>query len=276
MNTSGKLTLNLAIVTHKEDGIKRVVDMNLPHVGGVRYIVSWQSSEGVKLPEALYREDMEIIRTDSKGVARNRNNAVSRCKADIILHADDDLRYTPEQLLSVIATFEQHPEVDLAAFRYDGESNLIFPKEECDLTELPKGGFSYTNFTLAVRRSAILGKVYFDTRLGIGAEYTGCGEEDFYLYQARKLGLNCRFFPITITTHRGLTTGFRKITDIRILRGFGAIIRVEFPKTALLRIALKTWRMFRSGQCRNPFFALKGMLQGWAFGAQLLKGVCHE
>jgi hypothetical protein len=73
MNTSGKLTLNLAIVTHKEDGIKRVVDMNLPHVDGVRYIVSWQSSEGVKLPEALYREDMEIIR-----IAIMRSVAVRR------------------------------------------------------------------------------------------------------------------------------------------------------------------------------------------------------
>jgi glycosyltransferase involved in cell wall biosynthesis len=275
MDTTDRLTLSLAMVTHQEAGIKRVVAMNLPHVDGVRYVVSWQNSEGIKLPNELYREDMEIVRTPSQGVSNNRNNAVSRCKGDIILHADDDLKYTPEQLLAVIDTFQKHPEVDLAAFRYDGQDDLKFPEEECSLKQLPKC-FPFTNFTLAVRRKSVLRRLYFDNRLGIGAPYTGCGEEDFYLYQARKMGMNCRFFPITITTHLGQTTGFRKVTDIKILRGFGAIIRVEYPRTSLLRVVLKVWRLWRGGQCANPFFALKGVMQGWIFGAQLQKGVCHE
>jgi hypothetical protein len=210
-------------------------------------------------------------------VSNNRNNAVSRCKGDIILHADDDLKYTPEQLLAVIDTFQKHPKVDLAAFRYDGQDDLKFPEEECSLYELPKC-FVVTNITIAVRRKSILGRLYFDTRLGINAEYTGCGEEDFYLYTARKtLGLNCQYFPITITKHLGgLSTGRRRISDIKILRGFGAIIRVEYPCTSLLRVVLKVWRLWRGGQCTNPFFALKGVMQGWIFGAQLQKGVCHE
>jgi glycosyltransferase involved in cell wall biosynthesis len=269
------MKLDVAIATCRKDGIERVVEMNLPYVEGVHYVVTWQMSEGVALPQALYREDMEIIRTASVGLSNNRNVGVSRCKADIVLFADDDIRYTAEQLQAVITTFETHPDLDFAAFRYEGADYRYYPTEECSLQHIPKN-FQIVSFTIAVRRKSVLRRLYFDNRLGIGAPYTGCGEEDFYLYQARKMGMNCRFFPITITTHLGQTTGFRKVTDIKILRGFGAMIRVEYPCTSLLRVVLKVWRLWRGGQCSNPFFALKGVMQGWIFGAQLLKGVCHE
>jgi hypothetical protein len=42
----------------------------------------------------------------------------------------------------------------------------------------------------------------------------------------------------------------------------GAVIRLSYPRTALLRIALKAWRMWRSGQCA-PAFAMRGLLRGW-------------
>ena len=57
------LRLDVLIATHRPEGIKRVVDMDLPRVDGVGYIVSWQDHRGVLVPQELARrDDIEIVR----------------------------------------------------------------------------------------------------------------------------------------------------------------------------------------------------------------------
>ena len=85
------LTLDIAIVTHRPEGIARVAAMNLPVIDGVRYVVSWQSHEEAPVPESLVRDDVEIHRFDGRGISLNRNHAYDHCRADIVLNADDDL-----------------------------------------------------------------------------------------------------------------------------------------------------------------------------------------
>ncbi len=117
------MTLDVLISTMGYDGIKRVVAMNLPRVDNVKYIVSWQlpgdDFPGV-IPQELMREDVNVYQLNSRGISLNRNNAIDNSTADICLTADDDLKYTPEQLKSVIATFENNPDVDIATFKYSG------------------------------------------------------------------------------------------------------------------------------------------------------------
>ena len=114
------LTLDLIIATHSAAGIERVAAMVLPPVEGVRYVVSWQNSGDTALPDALKRDDIEVHRTDTVGLSSNRNNALDYSTGDIRLIVDDDLVFTAGQLRSVISTFESHPELDVALFRYDG------------------------------------------------------------------------------------------------------------------------------------------------------------
>jgi glycosyltransferase involved in cell wall biosynthesis len=259
-------TLDLAMATWKPDGISRVAAMNLPQVDGVRYVVSWQASADAPIPaELAARADVSIHRTDAVGVAANRNNALEHCTADVVLHSDDDLVYSAEGLQAVRRAFAEHKDVDLAVFQYDGDDGKNYPAEECDLAVLPKN-FWVATFQLAVRRDSAAGVLRFNTAFGPGAEFTASGEDEVYLLTARRRGISCRFFPITITTHCGITTGQRAITNAKVLHGMGAVIRLSYPRTALLRILLKAWRMWRSGQCA-PAFALRGLLRGWHFAA---------
>jgi glycosyltransferase involved in cell wall biosynthesis len=236
----------------------------------VRYVVSWQASGGAPIPaELVARTDVSVHRTDAVGVSANRNNALEHCTADVVLNSDDDLIYTAEGLQAVRCAFADHPEVDFAVFQYDGADAdaKTYPTGECDLAELPKN-FWVATFQLAVRRNSAAGTIRFNTAFGPGSEFTASAEDEVYLLTARRRGVNCRFFPITITTHSGLSTGLRRVTDIKVLHGVGAYIRLSYPRTALLRIVLKAWRMWRSGQC-NPLFALRGLLRGWHFAASL-------
>lgn len=238
------MTLDVAIATWKPEGILRVADMNLPEVPGVRYVVSWQlAGPDPVLPESLAtRDDVFVCYTDEPGVGANRKNACSHCKADIILNSDDDLTYTPEQLLAVIHTFETNPHVDFAIFKYKGTSKN-YPPAECDLTyPLPKN-FYGSGIEMAFRHK-VLDRVTFDPRFG--APLFISGEDTKFLYDAIKAGFHCRFFPITICTHDHPSTGDRPMPR-GVALATGKLIRLEHPRSWILRIPLKAWRNTKIG-----------------------------
>lgn len=232
------------MVTWKPEGIRRVENMNLPRVPGVRYVVSWQlAGPDPLIPDSLRnRDDVSVCFTDEPGVGANRANACRNCQADIILNSDDDLIYTPEQLQAVIDTFNANPDVDLASFRYTG-SPKNYPAQECDLhLPLPKG-FYATTFEMAFRRRS-LNLIQFDPRFG--APLFISGEDEKFLFDAIKAGLHCRFFPVTICAHLHSTTGERPMPP-GVALACGKLIRIQFPVSWVLRIPLKAWRNKKKG-----------------------------
>lgn len=256
------LTLDVAVSTLGADGILRTAEMSLPRVDGVRYVISWQT-DGVEIPvpDALVRDDVRIHRLDGRGLSRNRNNALEHTDADIVLIADDDLKYTGDQIRSLIDTFAAHKDLDFASFRFDGANNKRYPDTEFDLSEpLPKG-YNASAIELAMTRRVIDSGVRYDTRFGLGTSLAA-GEDELMLQTLRLKGFKGRFFPLTITRHEGLSTGFRQITDPRVARAMGAIIGMLHPWSGTLRLPLKALRMHRSGQM--PLMsALLQLTAGW-------------
>ncbi|MBD5343898.1 MAG: glycosyltransferase family 2 protein [Bacteroides sp.] len=255
-------TLEVLIPTHTPAGLDRIVAMDLPVVSGVGYVVSWQNYGDGRIPPPLAaRDDVRIVKCDRPGVSANRNNALDHARADILLIGDDDLVYTPAQLKSVISVMDRNPEVDYASFRYDGADNKTYPEAECDLGHRIPKGFNQTTFEIALRRKSPAGALRFNELFGPGAPVFTAAEDEIMFLTARKHHVNMRFFPITITTHPGVTTGFRAIADSGVLLSSGAVIAKAFPFTAVLRLPLTAWRIWRGG--RNTFFkSLRLLLWG--------------
>lgn len=258
--------LSVLIATCRPDGIERVVAMDLPEVAGVHYWVSWQMHENLPVPESLAsRKDVTVLRADSIGSSNNRNNLLEQASGEIFLIADDDLRYTPDQLSSIIKTFDDNPEVDYASFMYTGADAKSYPPVSCSLRPIPKY-FSQTCFEVAIRCNEETAKLRFNTYFGIAAPTLCAAEDEIFLLQAVRSGLNCRFFPIVITHHAGLTTGKRRITDYGVLKASGAVIFIQYPFTAVLRVPLKAWRLSKSGQapfCKSLWYLCKGVWHLW-------------
>ena len=244
------MLLDVLICTCGYAGIDRVSRMSLPEVDGVRYVVSWQISEdrsSLMVPRALRRRDVSIFVSDTEGLSRNRNAALRNSYADICLIADDDLNYTAARLNSVMAVFESDTSLDIAAFMYDGgETEKVYPRDECDLHNVCKGWY-LTSFELAFRRKRI-GELRFNELFGLGAPVLEAGEENLFLFSALKRGLKGRFFPIVITRHNGPTTGVRRVAEPGVLMSKGAYMYVAHRSTALLRIVLNAWREMRAGR----------------------------
>lgn len=238
------MTLDVAIATWQPEGIRRVAAMSLPRVEGVRYVVSWQAHGDAPIDTALTdgRDDITVVRFDGRGVSANRNNALDRCTADIVLMADDDLTFTPEGLRGVIDAFEGNRAVEVGMFRYATPRSKVYPVGECDLSlPLPRG-YSPAAIEIAVRRDSRAGSLRFNTMFGPGADLTR-GEDEIFLLTALRRGLRCRFFPLTVAAHPHDSTGDRSVTSVAALRAIGCIIALYYRVTWPLRLIIKARRL---------------------------------
>lgn len=264
------LTLDLALITHRPEGIHRVASMNLPYIDGVRYIVSWQLHENAPVPAALLRDDVEIHRFEPAGQSLNRNNAIDHCTADIVLNSDDDLIYTSEGLRQVIRAFEDNPETDVATFKAVMFEGPVYPAESRRLAEpLPKG-YWIPCITIAFRRNAV-GNLRFHPEFGLGSERLHGAEDELFLLSAIRRGLDCRYFPIEICAHPQESTGTKSRLTPSNMRAMGCYIAIAEPLSAVLRLPLKAYRLQRSG--RSGFFrALYHLIAGAANAPRILRG----
>lgn len=261
------MTLDVLISTLGYDGIGRVVAMDLPKVHNVSYIVSWQLPDKSEfpgnVPAELIREDVKVFQLNNRGISINRNNAIVHSTADICLVADDDLTYTKQQLLSIMAAFERNPDYDIITFKYNGNGAKKYPMVAFDLKK-PPSGYYVSEVEIAFRRSCCGGKLLFNEYFGPGRHLLQACEGAVFMHSAMSMGAKCRFEPITITRHDGATTGNRSLTP-GVLMAQGAYFSIVHPVTAFLRIPLFAWRNSRRGLTRF-WPAVKHLLRGYIYG----------
>lgn len=267
----GSPSLSVTISTMGPDGIERVAAMNLPQVSGVEYIVSWQKHDDMPVPQSILRDDIKIVRTSTIGLSNNRNNAISHAIGEVILIADDDLTYRPEQLQAIIDAFRYNPDIDIASFRYNKPLLKRYPDRALPFDKLPKG-YHPASIEIAFRRKLSLGvnPLKFNPSLGLGAPYLRAGEEDLFLMQAAARGYRGMYFPIEITTHNGVATGGRRATDPGVLRANGAVIAMRRPWLWPVAVLVNSLRISRAG--RAPVLrAAAEMTKGAIYGLRHLK-----
>lgn len=241
------MTLDLAVVTHRPEGIQRVAKMVLSPIEGVRYVVSWQAHGDAPVPDELIRPDVEIHRFSGTGISANRNNAIDHCSGDVVLFSDDDIIYSHEGFQAVIEAFQKNPTLDVATFRSVHEDDRIFPHSETRLRRYLPPNYSVTSFEIAFRR-VMSDALLCCPEFGLGSPKLHGGEDELFLMSAIRRGLDCRFFPITICEHPGASTGTKAYFTNENLQASGCLIALTQPWSAILRVPLKAWRVSRKGQ----------------------------
>lgn len=254
------MTLEVLIATYKLAGIKRVARMNLPKLPGVSYLVCWQLSDGAPVPQEIQRDDIKVLFNDGIGISNNRNFGIEHSTADVLLFSDDDLEFNPDALIKILRTFENERELDIASFVCESIGSPHYPHERTILkTRLPKC-YWVSSCEIAVRRSS-LKNLRFNEHFGLGSGEFECGEEELFHLKARRQGLKCIFYPLTISLHNHHSTGTGTITDKAVIKGMGAVIAKSYPLTCFMRLPLKAVRMSRSKQA-SFLFSLKNLILG--------------
>lgn len=248
-----EIQLQVLICTFGRDGIERVASGKHPEVAGVQYLVSWQASNGIDVPEALLRHDFTIHRTDTTGLSKNRNNALAHATAPLLLISDDDVDYTAEGLTTVISSFQKFPDIDIFTFKYTSKTHQkYYPNIQFAIDKPPKGYF-VTSFEIALKRNSIVGQVWFNENFGIGALFPS-GEEDVFIKDCLDKGMKGLFIPITIARHDGPTTSEKNLMLASRPQTKGAVFNRLHTYSWPLRMmahALREIPLWREG--RVPF-----------------------
>lgn len=266
------LTLDVAIATHRPEGIKKVAEMlrSLPTEEGLRFVVSWQDHQDAIIPEELLqRNDTEVYRLNEKGVSNNRNNGLSHSDADLVLIADDDLIYEQDAFNKIREAFAARPQMEVGLFMVNYLVPKIYPSTEVDISlPFPKKYYG-SAVEIAFRRERI-GNLNFWSGIGPGNEFLKTGEDEFFLISMIRRGLKTKFLPIKIASHPALTTG-KKVND-GILRGQGFLMAIMYPMSIFLRIPLKAYRTRK--QSGYPFFkSLWYLSRGAYYSFKKLKSI---
>ena len=250
------LTLDILVstVAHKLGSIH---EMLLPQRDGVRYVISAQYTTAqppVLPPELSSRSDVTVGFLPGMGLSRNRNNAIALASADICVVADDDNRYLPEHISTIIDTWRDNLDADIITFQaetYEGDPLHPYPAPYVCSQEI------------TFRLSSINGKgIRFDERFGLGSPLLCAGEEDVLIYDAHKAGLAVRYIPKVIVRTDRFTTGTRFLSDKKVQITKGATFRYIYGTASAVWRSFKEagWYLFHKGA--NPFPILHNMLKG--------------
>ncbi|MBE6305370.1 MAG: glycosyltransferase [Bacteroidales bacterium] len=263
------ITLDIAIITYKPDGIKRLAANTLPQIPGVKYVISWQAHESAPIPEELQRPDIKIYRFDGIGLSHNRNNSIKYCTSDIIILADDDIFFFTDGINKLREVYENELDTDLITFKSLRHGDTIYPENACKLKAKLPANYNIASIELSFRR-ATAGWLRACPELGLNSPRFHGGEDEMLLHTAIKRGLNCWFYPITVCKHEHPSTGSKAHLTKGNLLANGCVIALTYPKTVLLRIPIKAWRLHKSKQA-NFFRALLYLIQGAAGALGVLK-----
>ena len=258
------ILLEVLICTFGEDGIKHIAACKHPRVNGVRYLVSWQTDKDLAVPGELVREDFIIFKSKTKGLAVNRNIALSHATAPFLLISDDDTDYTEDNLNAVLKGFRDYPDADILTFRFESKSvNKIYPDYVCPLDSPPKGYF-ISSIEIAFRKDSVKGKVWFNEYFGVGALFRS-GEEDIFIRDCLDLGMKGFFLPETIVRHDASTTSTRDMHSTLRPMTKGAVFLRLHPRDWTLRMiahALREIPLWIKGEVPSPVSFCRNWIKG--------------
>ena len=242
------MTLELLICT-LDAGIERIEGSLLPCRNDVCYLISWQyTGEQPSVPLSLQeREDVRVVMLQGRGLSRNRNHALKHAQGDILKICDDDEKWTMEDIDTILQTYRQHPEYDIVHFQIEGVGKK-YPNP------------SVASCEMTMRRERVEG-LRFDERFGLGSPFLLAGEEDVFLCDARRRGLNIHYEPKVICYTPGPTTGSR-IEDPRMQRSKGAVFYYTGGLTYALCKSARESLGWMARKHMNPLALFCNMLWG--------------
>ncbi|MBE6309964.1 MAG: glycosyltransferase family 2 protein [Bacteroidales bacterium] len=260
------MTLELLVCTI-DNGIHNIKNLILAPIEGVSYLISWQHSEHFtpyEIPNELKRNDIKIITLQGRGLSRNRNNALRNASGDICLIADDDCTYRPEYFNDILHTFQDNPAIDVATFKIKHCSEgKTYSSHSFNLKKFDKG-YYVSSIEIAFRRNSVQGKFWFNELFGLGAPVLQSGEDNIFILDAVKSGLNCRFFPIIIVEHNHPTTASTRTSNPGVIMAEGAYISIAYPITATIRLILKAHRLNKANRL-GFFLNLRHLIAGISY-----------
>jgi len=259
------ITLDILICTI-DDGIIKIPEVLLPPMQGISWVVSMQYTDRRLLdmvPDELRnRDDVCLTFIEGRGLSANRNNALAHSRADVVLIADDDCRYTSEDLRRAVRFMEHNPSYDIVCFAsasYEGLPLKQYPKRPTLYKEAVSQGYYPSSVEICMRRNLGL---RFDERFGLGSKFLCAGEEDVFLHDAFRAGYTIVVNSLIVACTDSRTTGGHLVGNKKLQLTKGAVFRYIYGLPGAMWRTVKEAGYYLVYRHVNPLPILYNMLRG--------------
>lgn len=172
---------------------------------------------------------VRFVTTAFRGVGRNRNIALDYSTNEILLFADDDMRYYDGYGEMIEKAFDENPKADIIVFNVDEKgdrtSKKIFRKSRVRVYNFAR----YGTVRIAIRRTALeRSRLSFSLLFGGGAKF-GSGEDSLFLRDALRGGLNIIAVPFTLAEVDSTQSSWFSGYNEKFLYDKGCTVNGLFP-----------------------------------------------
>lgn len=208
--------------------------------------------------------NVTVLSRNERGVGKNRNLALFHSDADIVLFADNDIRYYDGYREIIEKSYKEHPDADMIIFNFrkkcdDGWRNTNTKNKKARLKDITRYGAP----TITAKRESLLkNRICFSLLFGGGAKYS-CGEDSLFLTDCYNKGLNIYLCSETLGENiQRESTWFTGINE-KFIFDKGVLFGAMCPKTYRFVICFHSFKhRKRYSQYATTGEVIKLMLKG--------------
>lgn len=206
------LTLQVLIAAMKQTDFTLIHNMNI----NADAVMANQTDNTSNGEFEIDNHNVLVVNSALKGIAANRNLALDRATADIVLFADDDMVYADGMAEGVKEAFMLNPKADVIIFgcteiNCDGEIMIEYTHK--NQRRFLFNSLKFPSYVIAARRKSLKKKnIRFSTMFGLGSSYE-LGEDTIFLADCFKRGLRVYSSEFNIGTSTKELHWFDGYTD---------------------------------------------------------------
>jgi hypothetical protein len=218
--------IEVLVATMNQIDIQKYYDMNIK----TDAIFANQAWEFKYQEEVIEQHSVKMITTVSKGVGKNRNNALQLTSAEICLLSDEDMSYMNNYPEILERAFKEIPAADIIVFNIETIGRHVKRRKNNQIKRVNILNFqNYGAARLAFKRESVIrANIWFSLLFGGGCKYSS-GEDTLFLRDALRKGLRIYTYPETIGTvdqnDSSWFTGYNK----KFFFDKGALLQATFP-----------------------------------------------
>lgn len=248
--------IQVLVTTMFEKDLSKYKQMNLQ----TDAIIANQSDDYNYLKEEIDGTVAELITTNTKGLSRNRNIAItcSSSDAEYLLFSDDDLVFYDDYERIILDEFAAHPEAQ--AIKFNLENKGIRKISMSPIKKFKKANIKNISSSgvcgLAVKRDVLLEKnLRFNEEFGAGTE-NYCGEDTIFLQELLKKKVKFYLSPKYIADiYQGEST-WNEGKNQKYFTVTGRVLKYIFPVFCYLLAIRSSYRFSKRENCNMKFFEI--------------------
>lgn len=251
--------LEVSISTNKKDINSLIDKINQFHNPEVFFTIIWQNTTEAQ-KEIWLEKNIRILPFKERGLSKSRNRAIEFSVGDILLFSDDDIIFEEDIYEKITKAYKELPDADIITFKaytagkkpFKNYSSKCFKHSILSIMHVSSWEISCK--PMKIKEVGLK----FNELFGLGSIFPS-SEENLFLWDAIKMGLNVYYYPEFVVTHPAPETSSHNFSP-ELLKSKGAFFHEVFGPISYLIIPIFAIKKIKlePNLSKSIFYMLKG------------------